>query len=138
MFVACDSIIERRNKILLVKRKFEPFKGFYAFPGGKVEENELVEKAIVREVKEETGYIIKPIEILGVYSDPKRDPRGHVITITFISKIIKGKLKNSIETEPKWFKINEVKKMKLAFDHSKIFKDYLKWKKKKQTFWSTK
>ncbi|MEM5797448.1 MAG: NUDIX hydrolase [Candidatus Aenigmatarchaeota archaeon] len=133
-----DVIIEKGNKIVLVKREIEPFKGKLELPGGHVEYGETVETAAIREAKEETGLQVRLKEILGVYSDVNRDPRFHTITTTFIAEPISGKLKASHEGKPKWFSLNEIDFKNLGFDHAKILKDYLKWKKKKGTYWSTK
>ncbi len=133
MKLAVDCIVEKNNKILLIKRKFEPFKGYYAFPGGFVKENETTEEAAIRELKEEANLDGKIVGLLGVYSDPKRDPRGRVVSIVYILKT-KGKPKVREETEEVgWFDIEEIKKTKLAFDHNKMFLDYLKWRKRNKT-----
>lgn len=118
-------ILTKENEVVLVKRKFDPFANFYALPGGFVEYGETVEEACVREALEETGLKVKIIRLLGVYSDPKRDPRGHVISIVFLCKQIGGELaKETKETrEAKAFAANELKKTKLAFDHGEILKD---------------
>ena len=132
-----DGIIERDDKLLLVRRKKDPFKGSLSFPGGKVDEGEKVEDALKRELKEETNFDIEPTDILGVYSDPSRDPRGHRVSITFIATIKSGEAKAADDAESiVWLPINE--QQDLAFDHNKILKDYLQWKKTKGTYWSTK
>lgn len=74
-----DVIIEKGDKIVLVERSIEPFRGKLALVGGHVEYGETVENAAVRETREETGLNIELTDILGVYSNPKRDPRGHRI-----------------------------------------------------------
>ena len=84
-----DAIVERDDKLLLVKRKKDPFKGSLSFPGGKVDIGEKVEDAVKRELREETSLEIELTDILGVYSDPARDPRGHRISVTFIARIIR-------------------------------------------------
>jgi 8-oxo-dGTP diphosphatase len=139
--LAVDIIIENRGKIVLIKRNSEPFKGFFALPGGKVGNEETVENAAIREAEEETSLKVKLKEILGVYSDPKRDIRGNVrfIATVFIAEPIKGKVKASSDAkEAFWINPNKINFKKLAFDHEKIIKDYIKWKKKKGTYWSTK
>jgi 8-oxo-dGTP diphosphatase len=134
--VMVDAIVETNDKLLLVKRKKDPFKGSRSFPGGKVDLYEKVEEAVKRELREETSLDIEPIAILGVYSDPSRDPRGHRISITFIARIISGEAKAADDAESiEWLPINEQKD--LAFDHNKILKDYHQWKKTKGTYWST-
>ena len=71
-----DALIEDGNRIVLVKRGIEPFKERWAIPGGHIEKDETIEQCAVREALEETGIECEPVEILGVYSDIKRDPRG--------------------------------------------------------------
>ena len=123
-----DGIIERDDKLLLVRRKKDPFKGSLSFPGGKVDEGEKVEDALKRELKEETNFDIEPTDILGVYSDPSRDPRGHRVSITFIATIKSGEAKAADDAESiVWLPINE--QQDLAFDHNKIFNGY--WSTKK-------
>ena len=132
-----DGIVERDDKLLLVRRKKDPFKGSLSFPGGKVDEGERVEDALKRELKEETNLDIEPTDILGVYSDPSRDPRGHRVSITFIATIKSGEAKAADDAESiVWLPINE--QQDLAFDHNKILNAYRQWKKTKGTYWSTK
>ena len=69
-----DAIVERNDKLLLVKRKRDPFKGLLSFPGGKVDLGEKVEDAVKQELREETNLHIKSTDIQGVYSDPSKDP----------------------------------------------------------------
>jgi 8-oxo-dGTP diphosphatase len=82
---------------------------------------------------------VEPVDILGVYSDPNRDPRGHIISITFIAKINSGELNaGDGVAELKWVEINNIKEIKLGFDHSRILSDYELWQKNKGTYWSSK
>jgi|Deesub1362A_J573_1020465.scaffolds.fasta_scaffold00350_11 8-oxo-dGTP diphosphatase len=119
-----DIIIERDDKVLLIKRKNSPFKGQWAIPGGFVECGETTEEAAIREAKEETGLDVKVESLLGVYSDPSRDPRGHVVSICYIAKA-KGKEKSGSDAEDaRFFNIEEISNLKLAFDHGKILEDY--------------
>ncbi|MFO7872308.1 MAG: NUDIX hydrolase [Candidatus Undinarchaeales archaeon] len=123
--LAVDVLVEENGKILLIKRNFEPFKGNWALPGGFVEYGETVEQAAIRELKEETGIEVELEGILGVYSDPKRDPRGHIISVVFFGSKTGGKKKGGKEVQDvAWKNINKVKKAKLAFDHSVILEDY--------------
>lgn len=78
-------IICKDSSIVLIKRKKDPYKDSWALPGGFVEYGETVESAILREVKEETGLEIDLCRIVGVYSDPERDPRGHTVTICYLA-----------------------------------------------------
>jgi 8-oxo-dGTP diphosphatase len=135
--VMVDAIVERNDKLLLVKRKKDPFQGFVSFPGGKVGLGEKVEDAVKRELREETNLAIELTDILGVYSDPSRDPRGHRISITFIAKIISGEAKAADDAESvEWLPVNDQRD--LAFDHKKILDDYRQWRKTNATYWSSK
>ena len=117
-----DGAIIKDGKILLIRRKNEPFKGKWALPGGFVEYGEKVEDAIIREVKEETGLITKIKEIFGIYSDPNRDPRGHTVTIVFLLNIITGKLNAEDDADSvKFFNLNKLPD--LSFDHRIIIED---------------
>ena len=135
--VMVDAIVERDDKLLLVKRKKDPFKGSLIFPGGKVDIGEKVEDAVKRELREETSLEIELTDILGVYSDPARDPRGHRISVTFIARIISGEAKAADDAESiEWLPLNDQRN--LAFDHNKILKDYQQWRNTKGTYWSSK
>lgn len=139
-----DIIIEKDSRILLIKRKNEPFKDHLALPGGFVNEGEKVEDAAKREAREETSLDVNLIDILGVYSDPKRDPRGHNMSTVFIgrdsnnsSDEIKAVAKEDA-AEIEWVNIEAVGDKDLGFDHKHILLDYKKWKKFGGTFWSSK
>jgi 8-oxo-dGTP diphosphatase len=123
-----DAVItDLDGRIIFIRRKNPPYKGSWAFPGGFVEYGETVEEAVVREVREETGVIIKIQELLGVYSDPGRDPRGHMITVCFLANKTEGELKADTDAaEVSCFTADEALRMNLAFDHHKILNDALK------------
>jgi 8-oxo-dGTP diphosphatase len=139
-----DVIIEEDSMILFARRKKEPFKGHLGFPGGFVNLGETIEEAAKREVKEETSLDIELIGILGVYSDPKRDPRGHIMSTVFIGHSLtndKSKYKAAAQddaSEIQWIDLSEVDNKALAFDHKSILLHYKKWKEAGGTFWSTK
>lgn len=138
--IAVDIILEKDDRILVVLRKKDPFKGSLAIPGGFMNEGERVEDAATREMLEETNLNIEPISILGVYSAPNRDPRGHVVSIVFIAKIISGTPKAGDDADSfEWLTIEDlIKNKRVAFDHIKIMEDYHEWKTSKGTFWSSK
>ncbi|MCX9012116.1 MAG: NUDIX hydrolase [Candidatus Methanoperedens sp.] len=120
-----DVVIIYKGKIVLIKRKNPPFQDFFALPGGFVEVGETVESAAVREAKEETGLDIELdtelIKLLGVYSDPSRDPRGHTVSICYLAKG-SGKLKAGSDAKDiGLFDMNEIPR--LAFDHNKIIEN---------------
>jgi len=117
-----DGIVIRKNKVLLVQRKRPPFKGQYALPGGFVEYGEGVELAVVREMEEETGLRTKVKRLVGVYSRPDRDPRGHTVTAAYLLAHKGGKVKaGSDAADAKWFSLDKLPE--LAFDHAEILAD---------------
>ena len=120
-----DGAILKDKKILLIKRKNEPYKGKWALPGGFVEYGEKVEDTAVREVYEETGLKTKIRDIIGIYSDPNRDPRGHIVTIVYLLDIQGGKLKGSDDaSDAKFFDLKNLPD--LSFDHDIIIKDVIR------------
>lgn len=124
--VAVNVIVEDKRKILLIKRRFEPFKGLWSLPGGYVEYGETVENAAKREVKEECGLDIQPSRIVGVYSELERHPWKHAIAICYAAKKVKGQIKSrSKEGNVDFFEMNRIPK-ELAFDHAKMIKDYIR------------
>nr|WP_231551459.1 NUDIX hydrolase [Methanobacterium sp. SMA-27] len=117
-------MIIHKESVTLIKRKNPPYKGSWALPGGFVEYGETVESAAIRETKEETGLDVTLGDIVGVYSNPERDPRGHIISICFLGKKIGGKLMADTDAaEVKYFCLDEVSTIDLAFDHGKILED---------------
>lgn len=123
-------IIDSKKEVLLTRRNITPYKGWWAIPGGHVEMYERVSQAAIREIKEETGLKVKIVDFLGIYDSPKRDPRGHSVCITYIAKIVSGKLQiNSEVSEFGWFALNKLPK-KLAFDHQQMLNDFKKCQKK--------
>lgn len=120
-------IIGEDETILLIKRKNNPYKGFWALPGGFVEYGETVEQAAIREVKEETGISVDIKKLVGVYSDPDRDPRGHTVSICFLAKPAGGAVIPSTDAvDAAYFTYSEINSLDLAFDHNKILNDALK------------
>lgn len=119
-----DTIIINDESIVLIKRLNNPYKNHWAIPGGFVEYGEKVETAAVREAKEETGLDIELTKLVGVYSNPNRDPRGHTVTVAYTAKIMGGTLKSDSDAkDARFFKFEELKNIDLAFDHEEILKD---------------
>jgi 8-oxo-dGTP diphosphatase len=139
-----DVIIRQESTILLAKRKKDPFKAYLGLPGGFVKIGETVEEAARRELKEETSLDVELTEILGVYSDPKRDPRGHMISTVFIGHVpATDNAKHMARaqddaSEIQWVELSAIDNKNLAFDHRYILSHYKKWKESGGTFWSTK
>jgi len=119
-----DAVVVKDKKILLIKRKREPYQGHYALPGGFVEYGETVEAAMRREVLEETGLVVKIKSLVGIYSDPDRDPRGHVVSVVFAADIIGGALAAASDAiDALLWDIADLPP--LAFDHAQIISDSL-------------
>ncbi len=117
-----DAVVLYKGKVLLIKRLKDPFQNHWALPGGFVEYGEKTEDACLRELEEETSLKGKIKELIGVYSKPDRDPRGHIITIAYLVTPISKAVKPADDAkEVKWFSINKLPK--LAFDHLDIIKD---------------
>jgi ADP-ribose pyrophosphatase YjhB (NUDIX family) len=122
-----DIIIETENGIVLIKRKNPPYG--WALPGGFVDYGETLEKAAVREAREETSLDIELISQFGAYSDPSRDPRHHTISFIFRARAVSGTLKASDDAiETGVFNRDDLPD-DLAFDHGKILRDYFSHKK---------
>jgi 8-oxo-dGTP diphosphatase len=119
-----DILIEKDGRILLIRRKNEPYKGSWAIPGGFVECGESAEEAAVREAREETGLEVEIKQLLGVYSEPNRDPRGHVVSICYIAEAKGEERAGTDAAEARFFRLEEAVKLPLAFDHGKILEDY--------------
>lgn len=111
-------------QVLLVKRGVPPFEGQYAIPGGFIRGDESLEEAALRELHEETGVRNVFLEQLYTFGDPKRDPRGRVITVAYYALIASDKLSlvaGADAAEAQWFPASGVPT--LAFDHKSIL-DY--------------
>jgi len=128
-YLAVDGIINVQNEdgkfegIVLIERKYPPVG--LALPGGFVEVGESVERALLREMKEETGLKVVALRLFGVYSDPKRDPRFHVVSLVF-ECVARGKPRGRDDAkEAKVYPYEEIPFDKLVFDHGKILRDYL-------------
>lgn len=137
-----DTIIDNDSKVLFIKRNKEPFVGKMVFPGGFMKKGETAEYAAKREVKEETSLDIELVNILGVYSDPNRDPRGHIMSTVFIGTLSPNSNKEPVSGDgvanTKWISLDDFEQEDFGFDHKKILKDYKVWKQSKQTYWSSK
>lgn|GEM_PF-29326 len=109
-----------RFEVLLIKRAGEPFKGRWAFPGGFVDENESLEDAAARELKEETGLTGIRLEQIGAFGDPGRDPRGHTVSVVFAAMLDERVLVKAADdaSDAAWH--SALAPPTLAFDHQKI------------------
>jgi 8-oxo-dGTP diphosphatase len=116
-------------RVLLIRRKHDPFAGSWALPGGFLEIDESIEAGARRELKEETGYdATGPIAFLGAYGDPTRDPRGRTISLAHAA-VIRGIAADVAggddAAEAAWRLAKEGGP--LAFDHDSMLQQALKW-----------
>ncbi len=118
-----DIIITIDDKIVLVRRKNEPFG--WAIPGGFIDFGESAESAAVREAKEETGLDVELTGLLGVYSDPERDPRTHTISTVFLAKAQGTPKADDDALDIGLFNKDNLPE-EIVFDHKKILEDFFK------------
>lgn len=123
--VSIDALIIKDNKILLIKRGSEPFKGYWGVPGGYVDWDESAEEAVKREVAEELDLTVETTQFVGIYTDPNRHPKqtidiAYAVTVSGEPKI------GDDATAYQWADLDNLPE--LAFDHKKIVEDYLKIK----------
>lgn len=122
-----DAIVFGYNKevgvsVLLIKRKYEPFKGEWAIPGGFIKDDESLEDAVERELMEETGVKINYLEQLYTFGKPNRDPRRRIVSVAYFGLVKSSQFEKLQATtdaeEAEWFNIKSLPN--LAFDHQKI------------------
>lgn len=118
--LAADCVVFDERGLLLIRRRNPPFRRQFALPGGFVEIGETVEAAALRELKEETGLDGRILRLVGVYSDPKRDPRGHTVSIVFrVSVDGTAQPIGGDDAEHAEF-VDDWRTVALAFDHRRI------------------
>lgn len=116
---------------ILIKRENDPYKDCWALPGGFVEYGESVENAAIREAKEETSIDVELIDLVNVYSEPDRDPRGHTVTVAYTAKgDFKTRAADSDAKDIGVFTQDDLENLEIAFDHRKIIKDCMNKSKK--------
>ena len=116
--------IDGNGRVLLIKRGNPPFQGHYALPGGFVDVGETVEDACRRELLEETGVVAKKLTLIGVYSDPGRDPRGHTASVAFLARVKGTATAGDDAAAVEW--VETWRRLDIAFDHKQILKDAAK------------
>jgi len=132
--LAVDILIELIDRpgrpIVLIERKHEPLG--WAFPGGFVDVGEQVEQAAVREAAEETNLRIGLEILLGVYSAPDRDPRGHAVSVVYVASAQGDPQAMDDAAAIQVFDPNQVP-TQLAFDHAQILRDYIRYRETGRT-----
>jgi 8-oxo-dGTP diphosphatase len=122
--IMVDVIVSsEEGHILLIRRGSDPYEGYWALPGGFVEVGETLEEAAAREAEEETGLEVEIIRLVGVYSDPDRDPRGHNVSCAYLARAQSGELSAATDADEAAFL--DPSTVELAFDHEKIIADAL-------------
>jgi 8-oxo-dGTP diphosphatase len=122
--VTVDIVIVTKAKpprALLVRRKRAPFAGMWALPGGFVNENEALDAAARRELREETGVDTDRIEQMHTFGNPGRDPRGHTVSVVYLARLDAKRVQPVAAddaAEVGWFRLDRLPA--LAFDHEKI------------------
>ncbi|MDD5577904.1 MAG: NUDIX hydrolase [Methylobacter sp.] len=127
--LAADIIIELTDfpdrPIVLIERANPPYG--WAIPGGFVDLGEIVERAAVREAQEEVGLNVYLLTLLGIYSDPARDSRGHTVTAVYIAEAAGMPIAADDAKNCGLFSLNELPES-LAFDHAQVLADYKKYR----------
>jgi 8-oxo-dGTP diphosphatase len=115
-------LVDRPGRpVVLIERRYPP--PGYALPGGFVDIGETVEQAAIREAREETGLEVTLLRLLGVYSDPARDPRGHTVSVVFVGR--SSGEPHAGDDAGRVLLADPAAPPPLAFDHARIMADYL-------------
>ena len=127
--VTADAVLfaerDGQTYVLLIQRGNEPYRGYWAFPGGFLNMDETVARCAERELEEETGIVMTRMQLAGVYSDVERDPRGRVITAAYTAMTTMPEATAADDAAvAKWWPLNALPQ--LAFDHDKILADAIR------------
>jgi 8-oxo-dGTP diphosphatase len=119
--VGVGAIVIDGDRVLLVKRAYPPIQGQWSIPGGVLEVGEFVREAAIREAREETGLVVEPGDLLGVYDRILRDPEQrvqyHYVLIDFLCRLVGGELRAASDAaEVSWFRRTELPALQLAED----------------------
>lgn len=123
--IIIEMVDQPNRPIVLIQRKYEPLGR--ALPGGFVEVGETVETAARREACEETGLDISLKALLGVYSDPARDPRGHSVAVAYVAEASGNPAGQDDAAAAEVWQVDELPD-NLVFDHNQILSDYRLWR----------
>ncbi|MDH5441576.1 MAG: NUDIX hydrolase [Candidatus Bathyarchaeota archaeon] len=116
--VTVGGLVVRNDRFLLVKRRFDPFKGYWCVPGGGVRKGEVLRDAVKREILEETGIVAEVIGIIDICEFP---PYGRDVYITFLGRYLSGEVAPSSDAEDaKWFPLEEIERLENVTSLSKI------------------
>jgi|SRR5450631_973159 8-oxo-dGTP diphosphatase len=123
--VGVGAIIVEAGRVVLVKRAHAPLAGEWSIPGGALEVGELVREAAAREAHEESGLVVEPIELLGVFDRVLRDGDGrvlyHYLLVDFLCRRLDGEVRAGGDAdEARWFTLEEMNKLRLAKDTAEV------------------
>src|SRR5439155_27179179 len=129
-FIGVGAIIVEDGRVLLVKRWHKPLTGEWSIPGGVLELGETVRQGVAREALEETGLIVEPLEMLGVFDSVVRDlderTLDHYVLIDFLCQRVSGELCAAGDVdEARWFSAEELAKLPLAKDTAEVIQSAL-------------
>ncbi|QXP84691.1 NUDIX hydrolase [Methylococcus sp. Mc7] len=131
--LAADAIIELTDRpgrpIVLIERRFPPLG--WAIPGGFVDVGETVERAAMREALEETGLAVRLTALLGLYSDPARDPRGHTVTAVYVAEAAGDPQAADDAGACRIVSLDDLPSP-LVFDHAQVLADYRRFREQGQ------
>ena len=124
--VTADAVLfakrDGQTYVLLIQRGNDPYKGYWAFPGGFLNMDETVARCAERELEEETGIVLTGMQLVGIYSDVERDPRGRVVTAAYTAMTTMPEATTADDAAAaQWWPLNALPK--LAFDHEIILRD---------------
>ena len=117
--MAVDAVVVDQGRVLLVKRKNDPFKGYWALPGGYMDFGETAMEASARELLEETGVRAIASVFIGLFDDPARHPEEVVSAAYLVTKWEGAAVAGDDAAEAKWFPLTELPP-NIGFDHGKI------------------
>ena len=123
--VGVGAVIIKESRVLLIRRGTPPLLGEWSLPGGVLECGETLREAVAREAREETGLVVEPGEMLGVYErvirDDERRVRYHYVLLDFLCRVVGGDLKaGSDAADVRWFTRDELPALNLAYDASDV------------------
>ena len=127
--VTVDMVVltDDARQVLLVRRGVPPYEGALALPGGFVEIDESLDAAARRELAEETGIDVTdvPVEQVGAYGDPGRDPRGRTVSVAYVAVLGTATRATAGDdaAEADWYRVADLDSATLAFDHAQILAD---------------
>jgi len=119
-FPTADIVVIREGRVLLIRRAAPP-EG-WALPGGFIDYGESAEAAARRELAEETSLRARELSLLGVYSDPGRDPRFHTLTVVYLAEVEGEPHPGDDAADTQWFPLEQLPP-DIAFDHRRIISD---------------